>query len=164
MKNTWKIVGATAAVAVLGIGGVGLSDNGDDLKLPDAINLRDRVPVTEAAYEQTAPEIEVVPVRLAGDSLDSPFDGSDGNLSPLNGQGSMQSVSLDSPDAPVANQSGSNAGDSPDATDSLSLDSPDGPTRDQSQLSLSDDSPDSPSVDTATIDSPDSFDSEDETT
>lgn len=107
LKNSWKVVGAGTALAALGIAGLGFSGVSNDVNLPDGINLRDRVPVSEAAEEAT-PGFRIVPAPLAEDSLDSPFDSvAAGTLN------SVDTASFDSP-----------AGASINSPDSASFDSP----------------------------------------
>jgi hypothetical protein len=188
LTKRWKVVGATAAVAALGIVGTGLPGTGSDLALPDAINLRDRVPVTEAAQEQAAPDFEIVPLRLAGDSFDSPFDSvpaavpSGPDFGSADSPDGAPSASFDSPDdasgggtsAPAT--SNESSFDSPDdasaggtsapatssessfdGLDSVSVDSPDAVPQSEpaAEPSFQDDS--------ASLDSPDSFDSDNST-
>jgi hypothetical protein len=131
IPKRWKIVGAGTALAALGIAGFGFADNGDRLSLPDAIQLRDSVPVTEAAGDLAAPAFKVVPAPIVGvdDSLSSPFD-------------TVASASPDSP--PAAPPTGV-------ADDSVSLDSPE---------NFSPDSVDAPAQEpmpAQSLDSPDSF-------
>ena len=166
LTKRWKVVGTTAAVAALGIVGTGLSGTGTNVPLPDAINLRDRVPVTEAAQEQAAPNFEILPVRLAGDSFDSPFDSAPAAVPSDPGFGSADSLaeslsaSFDSPDdasAGSTNAPATSNESSFDSLDSVSLDSPDAAPQSEpaAEPSFQDES--------ASLDSPDSFDSDDST-
>lgn len=95
-NNSWKIIGAGAVIATFGIAGLGFAGSSGDVKLPDSVNLRDRVPIAEAD-ERTPSQFHIVPAPIINaDSLDSPFDGS-GNIQSPSGTLNPVSVSLDSP-------------------------------------------------------------------
>lgn len=153
--KSWKIIGAGTALAALGIAGIGLSGASENVDLPNDINLRDRVPVMEAADDVPPAEFRIVPAPLAEDSLDSPFDSA-----PSATFDSVDTASFDSP-ASVQSATFDSGPDTVSMDSPASLDSPDGVTQ-QAAPQIDNDSYDSPqtatfdSVDTASFDSPDS--------
>ena len=150
LKNNWKVIGAGTALAAFGIAGFGFSDTGRNVDLPDAINLSDRVPISDAAPEQATPRFEIVPAPLAEDSLASPFDSADTNAGQDGGSGQFDSpAEVDSsPGTLTPAQPGMESA-------SASFDSPESFTAPQSAPSQS--APPVDSIDADSLDSPESF-------
>jgi hypothetical protein len=148
--RSWKVVASATAVTV-GIAGSAAAGIGDRLfgVMPDAIELRDVVPVTDVDASPL-PSTDPFQVTLPIDSpFDSPFDASEGSPDASDDLATAD-ASVDSPDQTTPAATASAA--SPDSPDVPAADSPE--SRDVPAAA----SPDSPDVASASVDSPDSGD------